>query len=217
MNARASSSSHGFSSRLARRMAKAAEIVGYWLLRATAGPLGFKPRHRAKDRRLLDEAILPKLAGNDRYARVLFVGCDWYTEHIEDLFASRGREYTTLEMDPARARHGACRHIVGELADLGDHFRAGSLDLIVCNGVIGWGLNDPAEIERSISACARALAPAGILLLGWDDVPEKLPVPLEAIRALGMFRATTPAGFDEAVIRTGSYTNHTFGFFVKPG
>lgn len=200
---------------IARKARKAADILYYGVLRLTAGVLGFKPRHRALDRRLLDERILPRLAKNPRFARVLFVGCDWYTEHVEDLFAAPGREYTTLEIDPGRAAHGARRHIVGALAGLGDHFPAGSLDLIVCNGVIGWGLNDPAEIERSMEACATALSPGGALLLGWDNVPEKLPVPIERIEALRALRPDAPEGFEDPVIETGTYARHTFGFWRK--
>jgi SAM-dependent methyltransferase len=206
----------GPSSWIARKVRKAADIVFYAGLRGTARILGFKPRHRARDRRLLDEEILPRLAANDRLARILFVGCDWYTEHVEQMFVSRGRAYTTIEIDPARARHGGRRHIVGALADLGRHSPPGSFDLIVCNGVIGWGLNDPAQIERSMEACVQALAQGGVLLLGWDDVPEKLPIPIEAIEALRSLRPAAPEGFEAAPIRTDTYSNHTFAFFAKP-
>ena len=199
-----------------RKLRKAADILFYGGLRGVAAVLGFKPKHRAKDRRLLDEVILPRLAREARYKRVLFVGCDWYTEHVEDLFVAEGREYATIELDPARARHGAKRHFVGALAHLGKHVAPGSLDLIICNGVIGWGLNDPLEIERSMTACVEALASSGVLLLGWDDVPEKLPVPIERIEALKALRPVIPAGFDSPVIRAGTYTNHTFGFWEKP-
>lgn len=201
---------------IARKARKAAGIVYYALLRLSGRIVGFKPRHRAKDRRILDERILPRLAKNQAFARVLFVGCDWYTEHVEGLFAAPAREYTTLEIDPDRAVHGARRHIVGALADLGRHFAPGSLDLIVCNGVIGWGLNDPSEIERSMAACAVALSPGGVLLLGWDDVPEKLPLEIERIQALRALQPTAPEGFDQPVIETGTYTRHTFGFWRKP-
>jgi SAM-dependent methyltransferase len=203
------------SSRVARKAQKAAGILYYALLRLSAGIFGFKPRHRAEDRRILDERILPRLATNPRFARVLFVGCDWYTEHVEGLFAPTGREYTTIEIDPDRAGHGARRHIVGALADLARHFPEGSLDLIICNGVIGWGLNDPAEIERSMAACAAALSPGGVLLLGWDDVPEKLPVAIGAIHALRALHPAAPQGFEQPVIETGTYTRHTFGFWQK--
>ena len=204
------------SSWIARKARKATDILYYGGLRLTAGVLGLKPRHRAHDRRLLDERILPRLAQNPRFTRILFVGCDWYTEHVEDLFAGPGREYSTIEIDPRRAGHGARRHIVGALKDLGDHFAPGSLDLIVCNGVIGWGLNDPAEIERSMLACATALSAGGALLLGWDDVPEKLPLPIERIDALRALRPFTPDGFEHPVIETGTYARHTFGFWQKP-
>ena len=199
-----------------RKLRKALDIAFYGALRLGAAVFGFKARHRALDRRRLDEDILPLLAANDRLARVLFVGCDWYTEHVEGLFTSKGREYTTIEIDPDRARHGARRHIVAPLADLGRHVPAGGLDLIVCNGVIGWGLNDPREIEASLSACVVALSPGGILLLGWDDVPEKLPLPIDEIKALRPLESVIPPGFTRAVIETNTYARHTFKFLGKP-
>jgi SAM-dependent methyltransferase len=202
---------------LSRKGVKAAEILFYGVLRVSGFLFGFKPRHRAKDRRILDEQILPRLAANDRFARVLFVGCDWYTEHVEDLFLAKGRSFTTIEIDPKRARHGAKRHIVAGLAELMRHVEPESVDLIVCNGVIGWGLDDPVEIENSISACVIALSPLGVLLLGWDAVPEKLPVPIDRIQALRSLEPKAPDGFASAVIETGTYARHTFGFFEKPG
>ncbi len=202
---------------LERKFRKAADIVYYAGLRTVAAALGFKPKHQALDRRMLDEIILPRLASDERFARVLFVGCDWYTEHVEDLFRSRGRTYATIEIDPRRARHGARPHFVAALKDLGRHVNDGSLDLIVCNGVIGWGLNEPAEIERSLDACAAALSPGGVLLLGWDDVPEKLPMKITEIQALRALRPTIPSGFDVSVIPTRTYARHTFGFWEKPG
>lgn len=201
---------------LERKFRKAADIVYYAGLRTVAAALGFKPKHQALDRRMLDEIILPRLAADERFARVLFVGCDWYTEHVEDLFRSPGRRYATIEIDPGRARHGAGTHFVAALADLGRHVSDGSLDLIICNGVIGWGLNHPAEIERSIQACAASLSPGGVLLLGWDDVPEKLPMKITDIQALSALRPAIPSGFEASVIPTGTYARHTFGFWEKP-
>jgi SAM-dependent methyltransferase len=201
---------------LSRKGAKAAEILFYGALRLSGFLFGFKPRHRAKDRRMLDEEILPRLAANDRFARVLFVGCDWYTEHVEGMFLAKRRSFTTIEIDPHRARHGASRHIVAGLSDLGTHVAPESLDLIVCNGVIGWGLDDPAEIEKSMAACVAALSPGGVLLLGWDDVPEKLPVPIEKIQALRSLVPDAPDGIPSPVVETGTYARHTFSFFKKP-
>jgi len=198
-----------------RKARKGLEIARYALVRAAASVLGFKPRHRAPDRVLLDESILPKLAASSDYQRVLFVGCDWYTEHVALLFMAR--EYTTLEADPGRARHGARDHIVGRLGDLAVLRPGASFDLIICNGVIGWGLDDPDEIRRSLAVCAECLSPGGLLLLGWDDVPEKRPLPIEPlVESLGLV-PTAPPGFDTTRIETGTYARHTFGFWSRPG
>ena len=202
-------------SALTRKATKGVEIVFYGALVAASRVFGFKPKHKARDRRILDETILPALARNDRLRRVLNVGCDWYTQHVENIFAAHRRDYATLEVDPARARYGARRHIVAPLSKLGEHFGTESLDLILCNGVIGWGLDEPAEIEASMAACVTALAPGGVLLLGWDDVPEKLPVPIRDIRALQTLSLASPDGTLPPTIVTETYARHTFGFFMK--
>ena len=186
----------------------------YGAARAFAAATGTKARHKAKDRVMLDELILPRLAARPEYRRVLFVGCDWYTEHVATLFG--GREYWTLEVDPRRARYGSERHIVGRLEDLERHFPSASLDLIICNGVIGWGLNDQREIEASLKACARTLDTSGVLLLGWDDVPEKRPVDVEALVSTLSFVPMSPPGLDGPRIETGTYARHTFGFWRRP-
>ena len=52
---------------------------------------------------------------------------------------------------------GAKRHIIGYLRQIGEYFEENSLDAIICNGVLGFGLNDPQEIENSFGKClARA-------------------------------------------------------------
>ena len=86
-----------------RKALKAAGIILHFGVRFIAGLRGVKPRHLARDRRLLDEVILPRLAQNDRFARVLFVGCDWDTAHVEGRFVSKGRDYITIEIPCARA------------------------------------------------------------------------------------------------------------------
>jgi hypothetical protein len=87
------------------------------------------------DRRMLEHEIMPWFACRTRYRRVLFVGCDWYTRHYEQVFA--GREYWTMEVDPLRRRFGGARHVTDSVANLTKHFGEASLDLIVCNGILG--------------------------------------------------------------------------------
>ncbi|MEO5761358.1 MAG: methyltransferase domain-containing protein [Vicinamibacteria bacterium] len=197
---------------LRRKLWKGAEILFVLGLRGVRALQSRPAVRQTLDRKALDDDILPYFAADDRSHRILFVGVDWYTRHYEAMFAAR--DYVTLEVDPSRTRFGGQKHIVGDLASLGTHFPDGSLDLIVCNGVIGWGLNQPAAIETAMSACVRALSKGGALVIGWNDIPEKTPVPLDQIAALGDLEPF-PAPF-EMVVRTKTYNRHSFKVLRRP-
>ncbi|HRB11493.1 MAG TPA: methyltransferase domain-containing protein [Vicinamibacteria bacterium] len=197
----------------ARRLKKAIEFAYYSTLRAMRGLFGLHTALKTPDRLVLDGVLLPALAADPEYRRVIFVGCDWYTRHYEGMFA--GRDYWTIDMDPSRARYGAKQHLIGPMVDIGIRFDESSVDLIICNGVIGWGLNDPAQVDASLAACARVLRPRGVLLLGWNDIPEKRVVSLDSIPALKAFRPFAVAG--QSVFRTATYNHHTFSLFEKVG
>jgi SAM-dependent methyltransferase len=167
-----------------------------------------------EDRRVLETRILPYFAERPEYGRVLFVGCDWYTKPYATLFASR--EYWTLEPDPRRRRFGGARHVMDGLQNLAAHFEAGYFDLILCNGVVGWGLNEAAAVEAAFGACVTRLREGGVLVLGWNDVPERRPFPLEestALRCLSPF-VLPPLGVSRH--ETATRGRHVYAFFRKP-
>lgn len=194
-----------------RKAWKAGEILAVSGLRILNQLLRRPTVRRTKDREALDEQILPVFAADPSCRRILFVGCDWYTRHYEAMFA--GREFWTLENDPGRARFGARHHVVADLQHVDAHFAAGSLDLIICNGVIGWGLDDPAAIETAMAACVSRLSPGGSLVLGWNDIPEKTPVAIDDIAALSVLRRASGAFASD--IRTETYNRHTFRVLQK--
>jgi|MudIll2142460700_1097286.scaffolds.fasta_scaffold210839_2 SAM-dependent methyltransferase len=167
-----------------------------------------------EDRRVLEKQILPYFAQQPEYGRVLFVGCDWYTKPYETLFASR--EYWTLEPDPRRRRFGAERHVTDGLENLAAHFGPGYFDLILCNGVVGWGLNEAAAVEAAFEACATRLRVGGVLVLGWNDVPERRPYPLEESTALGRLAPLVLPPLGVARHETATRGRHVFAFLQKP-
>jgi SAM-dependent methyltransferase len=167
-----------------------------------------------EDRRLLEHVVLPYFAGDPAYRRVLFVGCDWYTSHYEKLFT--GREYWTLEKEARRRKHGAARHVTDALANLKAHFAERHFDLIVVNGVLGWGLDDAEEAERSLLACAGALREGGVLVLGWNDVAGKRPLVPEEAASLKSLRPWPFPPLSAARHQTATANRHTFSFFVRP-
>jgi SAM-dependent methyltransferase len=165
------------------------------------------------DRRLLRRTILPWFAARTEFARVLFVGCAWYTRGYEAFF--RGKQYWTMDSDPCKRRWGARRHVCASLTRIREHFRPGALDLIVCNGVFGWGLDAKPDVEEAFSGCRDCLRDGGVLVLGWNDIPARRPFPLEQCAGLRLLRPYVFEPVRSARLETGTRNRHVYDFYVK--
>jgi hypothetical protein len=176
--------------------------------------LGLPNPIRTPDRDTLEQVILPAYAGRPDIKTVLFVGCAWYTAHYGKMLA--GCNYWTIDPDPWKRRFGARRHIVAGLEGLSAHITPGSLDLIVCNGVFGWGLDDRAGCERAFEGCSDALRAAGELVIGWNDVPEHRPMELASLASLARFRPLRFEPLGAARYRANAENGHVYDFYVKP-
>lgn len=172
-------------------------------------------RLKSVDRNLLDNKILPWFAGQKSVQKVLFVGCDYFTVHYPGIFPNA--EFWTIEPDPAKAKYGSKNHLVGFLQDLCRFVPAGSFDLIIFNGVFGWGLNKREDIEGSFTACFSCLTPGGFLVFGWNNMEDRIPVPLESIKALKLFQPFSIPGMGNWRIETNSHNKHVFDFYIKTG
>jgi SAM-dependent methyltransferase len=187
---------HGFAARVIRKRLK------------MATPLN------TTDRGVLERTIFPHFVANPAIRDVLFVGCDTYTAHYERQFFSR-TNYTTIEPDPERARYGARNHVVAPLEELSRHAGPNSFDLIICNGVYGWGLDTLQQCTAAFSQCYECLRVNGLMLFGWDDVERRVPVPLEQITALQQFRKYQFPAFGSWRYVTDTPFRHTYDFYQK--
>lgn len=133
------------------------------------------------DRVIFEETIIPWYLSMDPH-RILDVGREDYQGFYNDFFS--GRELWTLDYDQERCEFGAENHICDSAANLGKHFEKDYFDLILMNGVFGWGLNDPKEIDRAFGAVVDLLYPGGHFLLGWNNLPDSIPLPLDQIPSL---------------------------------
>lgn len=185
------------------------ELVKRFLVLARV-PLTYK----AVDRVILEKEILPWLARQDDLSRVLFVGCDWYTSKYNRVFARK--QYHTMDIDPTKRRYGSGRHVVDSMANLSAHFAPASLDLIICNGVYGWGLNDPNDIDKAFAGSLESLRPGGRLLLGWNDVEPHNAVPMSAIESLQIFESAIIEPLETSTARLDTPNNHVFSYFARP-
>jgi SAM-dependent methyltransferase len=176
--------------------------------------LGMPVPLSTEDRRVLEQIIFPYFLALPRTHRVLFVGCDWYTKHYQRAFFA-ARDYWTLDVSPKARKFGGTQHIVDGVEQLGKHFAAESIDLIFCNGVYGFGLDAPDLCERAIEACWSSLREGGYFVFGWDDIPARTPVPLDAIAALKLFQRFPVETLGDWRYLTDTPYRHTYDFYRK--
>jgi len=132
---------------------------------------------RLPDRRLLSEVYLPTFAAEA--GTLLWVGCRKYTAGDYAILEQAGGTVWTTDIDPAAARWGRQgRHRTGDLCEADQLFRDIVFDAILCNGVLGYGVDSPDQQTRALRAMARILRPGGRLLLGWNT--DKIDDPVAA-------------------------------------
>ena len=168
-------------------------------------------RNYAPDRHVLEERIFPALQERPEVRSLLFVGCARYTRRYPELFAQR--EFWTIDPDPEVARYGSSHHVIDSITNLRSHVGPASLDAVILNGVLGYGLDETQDIETAFDQCFQCLRPGGLLIVGWD---EALPVPLDSVDSLTRFEPTILGDFPAPRYPTFSWTDHTFDFYVRP-
>jgi hypothetical protein len=167
------------------------------------------------DRRVLEQIIIPGYLADPRVRRVLFVGCDNYTAHYEQQFFA-SHDYWTIEPNPKMRRYGSKQHVIALLEQLADHFQPDFFNLIICNGVYGWGLDSAAQCELAFANCYNRLAPGGHLLLGWDDISTRRgSVLLPEVASLARFDKFQFPAFGSWRYLTDTPYRHLFEFYQK--
>lgn len=165
------------------------------------------------DRYILREIIFPYYISKPEFSSILFVGCKWYTRNYNTLFQQK--DYWTLDVDPQQGKHGAKQHITDALENIDQHFAGDSLDLIICNGVFGWGLDERENVEEAFQKCYTCLRPGGVFILGWNDITKRRPFPPEECQALSLFEKYTFSPLNASEYLTKTLNRHKYYFFVK--
>lgn len=165
---------------------------------------------RSPDRPILVERYLPAFAAAG--GRILWVGCRPYTADYPERLERQGAEVWTTDIDARSAAWGrAGRHRTGDLRDVARLFGDLQFDAILCNGVLGWGVDRPGDQAAALTAMAQILKPGGRLLLGWNI--DRTPDPLAAGHAARHFEPA-PLGDLPARWPVAGVT-HVYDLFVR--
>jgi SAM-dependent methyltransferase len=123
-------------------------------------------RYRPEDRRVLEDVVLARYRDNPEFPRILFVGVAGYVRHYPAMFPRQ--DFVTIDPSLRRALFGSRLHIRDRVENLGAYFPPEHFDAAILNGVIGWGLDDLASVDRALAVCHRHLRAGGELLLSTD-------------------------------------------------
>lgn len=174
-----------------------------------------RSRIRSADRRLLEETVLPGYAADPGLRTLLFVGCDWYTQDYAELFAPERARFRTVDIDPAKARFGAPGHVVAPMQEIDRHVAPGSVDVIIANGVYGFGIDDRAALGAAFAAAFAVLRPGGTLVLGWNDVAALAPFDPAAVAGEAGFARSTVNPLGAWRTPTDTPLRHTFDAYER--
>lgn len=118
-------------------------------------------------------AIIKRAADN-----VLYVGVRSYTNDTLDQLVKNCAQVWTTDIEDEVAIFGnGDKHRTLDIADIdADSFPVSSFEVIVLNGIIGHGVNEPAHIEKLGAALAGVMPQGGLLISGWNT--DKSPDPM---------------------------------------
>ena len=125
------------------------------------------------------------------------------------------KRLSTIDADPAAAIYGADHHIVDDLSSLRRHFRPGSLDLVVCNGIVGWGLDSADAADAAFCAATECLRPGGILMVGWNDLDEHRPFRLHDLPSIAGLEPWVFPPLETTQFLVDNAWRHVFNFYRK--
>ncbi|HAM88109.1 MAG: hypothetical protein US83_C0013G0018 [Candidatus Falkowbacteria bacterium GW2011_GWC2_38_22] len=170
-------------------------------------------REKYEDRNVLENIIFPYVLANFNLKTVLDIGREDYQEFYNQFF--KNQELWTLDYNPEHQEFGAPRrHIIDDAGNVKKHWQDNYFDLIILNGVIGWGLNDIEKIEKALSGIIDILKPGGLLIIGWNNFKDVEVVNPDSIKALGRLKP-----FVFPPLKTCKFEcvngNHTYNFYKK--
>ncbi|MGH8258720.1 MAG: hypothetical protein ACREUG_03420, partial [Steroidobacteraceae bacterium] len=185
-----------------------------FLVRAVRYALRLPTPLFTEDRRILEGVIFRYYARRADVRSILFVGCQWYTRHYGRAYFSQ-HDFWTIEPAEEARRHGARQHVIAPLERLDAFFPERYFDLIICNGVFGYGLDSGDQCEAAFDHCFTRLRDGGHLVLGRDDVPERTPILPANVQSLKRFRRVRfpPLGTERYL--TDTPYRHLYEFYGR--
>lgn len=138
------------------------------LFRALLRPFRHRAIARLPSRRFIIETLIPALA-TAGCQRMLLVGVQSYNVPLYEACARAGITVWSIDYDPASSAYAApAGHFVGDIRKVDALVQALCFEVILFNGVLGFGINTASAALDALTAMAKVAAPAALLVVGWN-------------------------------------------------
>lgn len=188
---------------------KLASVYVYFL------PSSYKMK--TDDRRILEKFIFRDLCFNNDVQDILFVGCSKITSWYPTLFNFFFRKnFVTVDPDINMIKYGSKKkHYVAKFEDIGNNnkFRD-RFDIIIINGVFGYGINTKKDQIKTINASRFLLKKGGLLNIGFRNKQDNPDLNLSIIDNK-MFHKSIIAGLNTPYFQSKNINKHAFVSYLK--
>ena len=166
------------------------------------------------DRKYIRDEMLPAIARTNP-DNVLLVGTRRYTANYPKYLRTPTGRVWTVDIDPQAAKFGNGEfHRVGDVCEVATLIPGVKFDVILANGLLGFGIDSESEITRFTAAMADVLGPQGFLMLGWDA--DRTADPNSNADVVRLFQHAEFAGLPARQSFVGcAGFDHVFDWFQK--
>ncbi|MBD0349716.1 MAG: hypothetical protein ICV65_01035 [Flavisolibacter sp.] len=204
--------SHGFNVKLKKHITRPFMHLVRWLLLNLYYGKGYMNHfNNLPDRKWIKTQLSPKLEKINR-GKILYVGCAPYSW---DSLKSFNREVDLFTVDNKMRNviWGGEKHIVADIQNIDKMVQPASFDMVLLNGIFGYGIDTEAAQTITYQALHSILKPDGLLLIGWNY--DRSTDPLKNTTCRHLF---TTSNYEDLESRTCfEDSTHVFDFLrAKP-
>ncbi len=178
--------------------------------------IGLPAPLKSPDRSFLENKVFSYLNSISNFkGNLLFAGVASYTKHY---YAKLKYQTYTIDWERSQARYGnGPNHVVGSVTELNKFWPDGYFDVIVANGLIGYGINSSELISSMLENMHDALRENGLLIIGYNDNHHHLQRSLTDFEDILCFTRFTPNidGVDRFEYLANKCNDHKFVFLKK--
>ena len=179
--------------------------------------LGFNVYLKTQDRYFLELKIFPFLnkIKISNHETLLFIGVAAYTKHYYQII---NYKTYTIDLHKNNTKYGnGIYHTHGNAIDLSKIYNSNNFNVIIANGLLGYGINNLTDFNKFLFECFKCIANGGMLVIGFNNNIDHIDFDISNSNIYKLFHGFTPNidNIKSFFIEINPINNHTFIFLKR--